>query len=55
MNKELMKHIYQAFGYLSSIPVAGDAVELMAAARRELKTAFSLAKGGEDDGKQGDK
>lgn len=40
---ELEKEIDQAFACLSTIPVSGDNVEIMAAAREHLRRAFKLA------------
>jgi len=40
---EAAKHIEQAYGYLSKLSVSGDAVELLALARVELREAHRLA------------
>ena len=40
---ELEKEIDRAFACLSAIPVSGDGVEIMAAAREPLRQAFKLA------------
>lgn len=40
---ELQKAIDQAFACVSAIPVSGDGVEIMAAAREHLRNAFKLA------------
>ena len=40
---ELQKEIDMAFACLSAIPVNGDNVEIMAAAREHLREAFQLA------------
>lgn len=40
---EAAKHIEQAYGYLSKLSVSGDAVELLALARVELREAHKLA------------
>jgi len=40
---ELQKEIDRAFTCLSAIPVSGDNVEIMAAAREHLRKAFKLA------------
>ena len=40
---ELEKEIDRAFACLSAIPVSGDGVEIMAAARERLRQAFKLA------------
>lgn len=42
--EELRKSLDRAYGILSTIPVTGDAVEKMAAARAELRKAYSLAR-----------
>ena len=41
--EELKKHLTQAFDLLSSIPVSGQNVDTMYAARMKLRTAFRLA------------
>lgn len=40
---ELQESIIQAFEYIKAIPVTGDAVELMAAAKDALRRAYKLA------------
>ena len=40
---ELQKEIDLTFACLSAIPVSGDVVEIMAAAREHLRRAFRLA------------
>lgn len=40
--KETMQHLDEAFRLLSKIPVAGEAVDLMAMARQELRAAYRL-------------
>lgn len=40
---DLQKELDQAFALVSAIPVSGDGVELMAAAREHLRKAFKLA------------
>lgn len=40
---ELQKEIDLAFKLVSAIPVNGDGVDLMAAVRDHLKTAYQLA------------
>lgn len=49
---ELQKTINEAFEYICAIPVTGDAVEIMAAAKDALRRAYALAedKGKEDKG-----
>lgn len=42
--RELQKEIDRAFACLSAIPVSGDNVEIMAAAREHLRKAFQLAR-----------
>ena len=41
---EIMEEINNAFKLISSIPVQGDFVEIMAGARESLRKAFDLAK-----------
>ena len=40
---ELQKTINEAFSYISAIPVTGDSVELMAAAKDALRRAYKLS------------
>lgn len=40
---EVQKNINEAFEYMRAIPVTGDAVELMAAAKDALRRAYKLA------------
>lgn len=40
---DLQRKIDLAFACLSAIPVSGDGVEIMAAAREHLREAFKLA------------
>lgn len=40
---DLQKELDQAFALVSAIPVSGDGVELMAAAKEHLRNAFKLA------------
>ena len=49
---DLQKELDRAFACLSAIPVSGDGVEIMAAAREHLRKAFKLAgpEKGEDNG-----
>lgn len=49
---ELHEELKQAYAFLSAIPVNGDHVEIMAAAREHLRKAFKLAEKGEDNGGQ---
>lgn len=50
---ELQKEIDGAYQILASIPVSGDFVEVMAAARQKLRSAYSLAKHSEGACKDG--
>lgn len=53
---EIQKQIDGAFTLISAIPVSGDAVEIMAMARKHLKSAYNLAgEGGQEDGGQNDR
>lgn len=52
---DIKEHLNKAFQYISAIAVTGDAVDLMAAARKELKAAYAEIKKGETDGGQNDK
>ena len=49
---DLQKELDRAFACLSAIPVSGDGVEIMAAAREHLRKALKLAdpEKGEDNG-----
>lgn len=40
---EIQKKIQEAYRHLSAIPVSGDGVEVMAAARIRLRGAYELA------------
>ena len=40
--KEIKKHLEEAFQLLSSVPVKGDAVDVMAVVRANLKNAYRL-------------
>lgn len=40
---EVQKAINEAFGYLATIPVSGDSVEVMAVAKDALRRAYALA------------
>ena len=46
---ELQKVLDQAFKTLSVIPVCGDNVELMAAVKENLRTAYRLAGAGQEE------
>ena len=39
---EVKKHLDTAFQLISTVPVKGDAVEVMAAARANLRAAYQL-------------
>ena len=39
---DLTEHLRRAFDLISAIPVTGDAVDLMCAARQEIRTVFSI-------------
>ena len=49
---EVQKEINEAFAMLHAIPVTGDSVELLAAAKEHLRRAYRLAgtEKEEDDG-----
>ena len=40
--KKIKQHLEEAFQLVSSVPVKGDAVDVMAAARANLKAAYRL-------------
>ena len=40
--KEIKKHLEEAFQLASSIPVKGDAVDVMAVVRANLRTVYRL-------------
>lgn len=46
---DIQKEINEAFKLTSAIPVSGDAVEIMAAARAHLRSAYNLAAAQEVD------
>ena len=48
--KEIQKAVDLAYKLLSAIPVTGDGVEVMAAAREHLRAAFKLAGEEKEDG-----
>ena len=50
MNDKAIKHLEEAFRLISNIPVAGDNVEIMAAAKNELRAAFRDLKEENSDG-----
>lgn len=45
---DVQKKIQEAYRMVSVIPVSGDAVDLMAGARIQMKEAFEAAAGGMD-------
>lgn len=50
---DLQKEINQAFKLISAVPVSGDGVDVMAAAREHLRTAYQMAAPTEEDGSDG--
>lgn len=51
MNAELIKIIERVYNSISSVSVTGDAVDVIAIVRHDLRTAFSiLQKEGSKDG-----
>lgn len=40
---DIQKEINQAYKFASAVPVNGDAVDIMAAVRNHLRTAYKLA------------
>ena len=50
---DLQKELDKAFAMISNIPVTGDGVELMAAAREHLRRAYQLAKPEEEESDRG--
>ena len=42
MDEKLKKHLDAAYIWLSKIPVSGEAVDAMAMARQELRTAWAI-------------
>lgn len=50
MNDKAIKHLEEAFRLISNIPVAGDNVEIMAAAKNELRAAYRELKEEKSDG-----
>lgn len=53
---EIQKQLDKAFTLISAIPVSGDAVDIMAMARKHLRSAYDLAGKGEcEDGGQNDR
>ena len=56
--KEIKQHLEEAFQLISSIPVKGDAVDVMAVVRSDIRAAYRLleekekpVKEGAEDGK----
>lgn len=52
---DIAEKLNRAYQFLSAIPVSGDSVDLMAAARREIKTVYAELKRSEADDGQVDK
>lgn len=50
---EIQKKIQEVYRHLSALPVSGDGVEVMAAARILLREAFKLAAAGQEEEKNG--
>ena len=52
--KKIKQHLEEAFQLASSIPIQGDAVDVMAAVRVNLRTAYRLLeeKEGSDNGEK---
>ena len=52
MDEKLKKHLDATYIWLSKIPVSGEAVDAMAMARQELRTAWAILNddGGKKDG-----
>lgn len=48
--EEIKKSLEQAYNIISTIPVAGDNVDRMTAARAELRRAFKLLAEAKKDG-----
>lgn len=48
--KELQDKLKKVYDLLSVIPVTGDHIEVMAAAREQLRQAFKLAQPEKEDG-----
>ena len=44
---ELQKHLDETFKLISTLPVSGDGVEIMAAAKEHLRAAYQLVVNGE--------
>ena len=51
----LAEHINKCFTHLSRICVSGDAVDVMAAARQELRAAYQLAREIQPEEQSGEK
>lgn len=47
---DIAEKLNRAYQFLSAIPVSGDSVDLMAAARQEIKTVYAELKRSEADG-----
>ena len=46
---DLQTALEKAYAFLSSIPVSGDSVEIMAAAREQLRNAFRMTQPEKED------
>ena len=51
--KKIKQHLEEAFQLASSIPVKGDAVDVMAVVRANLKNAYQLIEEKENSVKEG--
>ena len=49
--KEIKQYLEEAFQLASSIPVKGDAVDVMAVVRSDIRAAYRLLEEEEKDGK----
>lgn len=50
---DLQKELDQAFKLMSAVPVSGDGVDVMAAAREHLRTAYQMAAQEEEEKNDG--
>lgn len=46
---DLQKELDQAFKLISAVPVSGDGVDVMSAAREHLRAAFQMAAPAEEE------
>ena len=51
--KEIKQHLEEAFQLVSSIPVKGDAVDVMAVVRSDIRAAYRLLEEQEKSVKEG--